>query len=276
MTMADSSAAEQAAQADTGEFTFLWKAEGVFKSPESAIVDVQRQRIYVSNVNGYTENGLGYLTALDLEGQVVAEKWIAGINAPTGLAIDGDTLYVVDFNRLVEISIIDGDIRNIYPVTQDNPGLNDVTISPAGDIYVSSSNLSAIYKLQNGELTTWVQDDQLKWANGLLATSESLIVAGFYLKTVDLASKAVTSYSDASEFQALEDLESIESDGEQGYYLTQIGDKPIMHINSAGELSVALSREGYSADIDYSPKQKLLLVPSAKDTVYAYSTAGRQ
>ncbi|MEM7359781.1 MAG: hypothetical protein AAF431_11840 [Pseudomonadota bacterium] len=242
----------------------------MFKSPESAIVDVARERIYVSNVNGYTENGLGYLTALDLNGEAVAEKWIEGINAPTGLAISGDTLYVVDFNRLLEIDISQAKVRATYPVTEDNPGLNDVTVSPSGDVFVSSSNLAAIYKLQDGSLQSWVQDDQLKWANGVLAEESRLIVAGFHLMNIDLASKVVTPFSAGAEFQALEDLESIEADGDQGYYLTQIGDKPIMHISEEGKLSVALTRKGYSADIDYQPKRKMMVVPRAEDTVYAY------
>ena len=69
------------------------------------------------------------------------------------MAIDGDTLYVADFNRLIaeiDIFCLARAIRQFYAAPDENPGLNDVTIARDGALYVSASNLGAIYKLRGG------------------------------------------------------------------------------------------------------------------------------
>ena len=242
-----------------------WTASGVFASPESAIHDPARDLIYVSNVKGYTENGAGYLSAVSPDGEIVAAKWLEGLNAPTGMAIDGDTLYVADFNRLAEIDIRTKTIRQFYAAPDDNPGLNDVTIARDGAVYVSASNLGAVYKLEEGALHAWAKDDALRFANGLYANEDGLLVAGFYLNRIAWRTKEINSFGDG----ALEDLESIETDGADGYFLTMIGDKPIYHLDKDGRATPVLARDTFSADIDVT-REGLLIAPSGGDTVAAF------
>ena len=237
----------------------------MFASPESAIHDPARDLIYVSNVNGYTENGAGYLSAVSPDGEIVAAKWVEGLNAPTGMAIDGDTLYVADFNRLAEIDIRARAIRQFYAAPDENPGLNDVTVGPDGAVYVSASNLGAVYKLDEGALNVWAKDDALQFANGLYANEDGLLVAGFYLNRIAWRTKEINSFGDG----ALEDLESIETDGADGYFLTMIGDKPIYHLDKDGRATLVLARDTYSADIDVT-REGLLIAPSGGDTVAAF------
>ena len=252
----------------------IWTAKGPFKSPESALYDQKRNTIYVSNVNGYEENGMGFLSALSPSGEIVEEKkWLDGLNAPTGTAIVGDTLYAVDFSRLAEIDIPTKTIRAFYSAPEGNKsGLNDITVAPNGDIFVSASWLSAIYKLENGELVEWIRDDQLEWANGLYADDRYLYVAAFYLRRIDIETKEIEIIGDDS---ILEDLETIESDGKGGFFITQIGTKPIMYLSPEGELAEVLSRDSYSADIDFAQSLNLLISPSAGDTVVGFSVKER-
>ncbi len=247
--------------------TAVWTAQGVFVSPESAIYDEARKVIYVSNVNGYTTNGLGYLSALSVDGDVIEEKWLEGVNAPTGMAISGDTLYVADFNRVAEIDIPTRAVRRFYEAPDDNPGVNDLTLSPSGDLFVSASAVSAIYKLQDGDLVKWLQSDELKFANGLYADHKSLLVAGFYLRRIDLHSKEIERFGDDA---VLEDLESIEAAPAGGFFVTMIGEKPIMHVSEAGSVSPVLERSTFSADVDVIASLNLLIVPSGGDSVAAF------
>ena len=248
--------------------TPLWELSGPFTSPESAIYDQRRNVVYVSNVAGYTENGLGYLSSVSLQGELIAERWLEGVNAPTGMAINGDTLYVADFNRLVEIDIPSASIRHTYGVDEQNPGLNDVTISPSGNVFVSASAISAIYRLNDGQLELWAQSDELQYANGLFADEKYLYVAGFYLRRVDLAYGGISPFGDD---KLLVDLESIEGDGAGGFFVTMIGDKPIMHVTAEGEVSELLVRDKFTADMDFIAEQKLLLAPSGGDVISAFA-----
>ena len=248
--------------------THAWTAEGVFASPESAIYDELRDTIYVSNVNGYTTNGLGYLSALSVDGEIIDAKWLEGVNAPTGMAIDGDTLYVADFNRVAEIDIPSNSVRRFYEAPDENPGVNDLALSPNGELFVSASAVNAIYKLQGGKLVKWLQSEELQYANGLYADGENLIVAGFYLRRVDLQSRDIEKFGDDA---LLEDLESIEAAPGGGYFVTMIGEKPIMHVSAAGKASIVLERTTFSADIEFITPLNLLIVPSGGDSVTAFA-----
>ncbi len=246
-----------------------WQVGG-FTSPESAIYDPRRDVIYVSNVNGYEENGVGFLSSISIRGVVLEQKWLSGLNAPTGMAIDADTLYVVDFNRLVVVDIPTQTIRALYESPDDNPGLNDIALGPGGAVYISGSARNSIYRLKDGALTQWIQSDELKFANGLHADGKYLFVAGFYLRRIDVATGEITN---PGTDERLEDLESIEPDGAGGYFITQIGAKPIMHRSSSGTLSSILRRDTFSADVDFVAEKGLLIVPSGENMVVGFSAA---
>lgn len=245
-----------------------WELTGPFTSPESAIHDEKRDVIYVSNVAGYTENGLGYISAVGSDGALKDARWLEGVNAPTGMAINGDTLYVADFNRLVEIDIPSAAVRAVYDAPDENPGLNDVTISSAGDIFVSASAISTVYRLEDGGLKRWVSGDSLQYANGVFADDQHLYVAGYYLHRIDLETREIESFGDDAQ---LVDLESIEPDGRGGFFVTRIGEKPIAHVSETGVVTNILARPVFTADIDYIVERKLLLAPSGGDALTAFS-----
>ena len=246
----------------------VWTASDSFISPESAVYDDARNVIYVSNVNGYTENGIGYLSALDIDGNIVEEKWLEGVNAPTGMAISGDTLYVADFNRIAEVDIPTKSVRRFYDAPDDNPGVNDIAIAPDGTVYVSASAVNSIYRLQNGALTTWLKDDaELQYANGLFADDQNLYVAGYYLRRVNIQTGEIETFGDD---RVLEDLESVEKAPGGGFFVTLIGARPIMHIGDSGDVSPILARDTFTADIEVIISENLLIAPSGGDTVTAF------
>lgn len=248
--------------------TKQWALTGSFTSPESAIYDEKRDVIYVSNVAGYTENGLGYISAVGLDGALKNARWLEGVNAPTGMAISGDTLYVADFNRLVEIDIANASIRATYDAPDENPGLNDVTISPVGDVFVSASVISAVYRLDDGALKAWARDEALQYANGVFADDQYLYVAGYYLRRIELETRGIEPFGDD---ERLIDLESIETDGRGGFFVTRIGEQPIAHVSADGAVTDVLERSVFTADIDYVVDRNMLIAPSGGDALVAFS-----
>lgn len=99
----DSSAATAAA--DSGRWERVGVARG-FEGPESARYDADLDLWFVSNVNGEAgaSDGNGYISRLKPDGSPDSIKFIVGgrrgvtLNAPKGLAIVGDTVWVADID----------------------------------------------------------------------------------------------------------------------------------------------------------------------------------
>ena len=91
-----------------------WTAEGEFRSPQAAVHDTKRDVIYVSNLGADEETGDGFISILSPTGEIVEPRWIEGLDSTTGLAMSSDSLFVVDADRLMSISIPEGKIVSVY------------------------------------------------------------------------------------------------------------------------------------------------------------------
>lgn len=157
-----------------------WQTDTVFEQPESVVYDTKRDLLYVSNVNGDPNevDGNGYISQLSLDGDVINQHFIGDLNAPKGLAIVGDTLYVADINELVEIDVNTQKIIQRYKAPNAQ-FLNDVVADNNGNIYVSGFLRNSIYRLANGKFELWLQSDQLESPNGLFVKDNQLIVGSW-------------------------------------------------------------------------------------------------
>ena len=74
----------------------VWSLSG-FKAPESVLLDSQRNVLYVSNVAGEAnaKDGVGFISKVSPDGKMIEAEWVKGLNAPKGLVMDGDKLYVL-------------------------------------------------------------------------------------------------------------------------------------------------------------------------------------
>ena len=113
-----------------------------------------------------------------LDGTILNSQWIIGLNAPKGLAIYDNNLYVSDIDTLVEIDIPSGTITNTYKV-DDAKFLNDVAANNQGEIFVSDMVLNRIHRLSNGQFNIWLESPDLENPNGLHAEGENLILGAW-------------------------------------------------------------------------------------------------
>src|SRR5215510_5815377 len=83
-----------------------WRTEGL-SNPESVVFDPTENVLYVSNVAGdaVDKDGKGFVSRLSPDGKIVTLEWAAGLNAPKGLALAGERLYVSDIDELVAIDV---------------------------------------------------------------------------------------------------------------------------------------------------------------------------
>ncbi len=260
--------------ADNHGLELIWELEG-FDNPESVVYNPQLNHLYVSNVNGgpNDKDGNGYISIVSLDGKMIQQKWITGLNAPKGLALYGRNLYAADIDELVEINIDNGQMTK-YKV-DDAKFLNDVTAADNGDVYVSDMVLNRIHKLSNNSFDIWMETEELENPNGLHFTEDDIIVGawgtmtdGFAtevpgnLKRISLTTKNI---SDIGNGTAVGNLDGVEGNDEIGFYVTDWMNGALFHITAKGEVTELLDFEQGSADHEYIIEKDLILIPLMKE-----------
>lgn len=121
-----------------------------FSTPESVLHDSTQDIYFVSNINGapLTKDNNGFISRVRPDGAIEVLKFIEGgrggvtLNAPKGLAVLGDTLWVTDIDVLRAFNARTG--VAIDSVKFDSLGavfLNDVAIAPNGAIYITDTGI---------------------------------------------------------------------------------------------------------------------------------------
>src|SRR5690606_27656160 len=67
-----------------------WTVTAGLAMPESVSYDPGTRTLFVSNINNpdfASVNGQGYITQLGLDGSVIAEKFVDGLDGPKGTAV---------------------------------------------------------------------------------------------------------------------------------------------------------------------------------------------
>lgn len=258
-----------AAQAQTA--TEVWRTTG-FSSPESVEWDAGAGVFYVSNMGAdpMAKDGDGYIGTLGADGVIRTDKWVTGLDAPKGMAIQGAKLFTADIDHLVEIDIASGQITNRYPAA-GSVLLNDVIAAPDGRIFVSDTFGNSVWVLEAGAMAIFAQDPMLMGANGLSLDGNALIVAnlgdisqGFekikpgYVVSVDLTSKAITPYGSADPSGV---LDGVEPDGAGGVLITDNMGGRLLQQSPGGAAAEVGKLEPGAADLEYVADQGLVVVP---------------
>lgn len=262
--------------------TKAWETADTLSAPESAIYHAGTDTIFVSNVNGAPDekDGNGFISSVSPDGTVVKADWLTGLDAPKGLALNGNMLYVSDIDSLVEINVETGEVSNRY-VAEGAQFLNDVAIDADGNVYVSDMMANVVHRLSEGEFKPWLSSDDLENPNGLLVEGDQLIVGswgkmtdGFatevpgHLKAVSIADQSIESLGDGS---AVGNLDGVEPDGQGNYYVTDWVAGKLFHIMPTGESMELLDLGQGSADHTILADQGLIIIPlMTQNKVVAY------
>ena len=257
---------ETLAQSD--ELRVLWKTDAVFMTPESIVFDVNRDCYYVSNFNdqgGFRQPTDSLydecISRLSADGKVIDVRWVDGLLGPTGMCISGDHLYVVERKGIAVIDLVAMSIIARIPI-RGALFLNDISVEENGTIYVSDSAGGTIYRYKDGEMSTWLKDDQiLKGVNGLVLYEEKLLAGTRSQKglvSISLESKEVDVIHD----QFLKGIDGI-AVLEDGFLISWLSS--IRFLNNEGELEELWSSDNkyeWCADFYYDNKTGTLLAPT--------------
>lgn len=259
----------------------VWETSG-FSAPESALYDQERDVLYVSNVAGNPtdKDGQGFISRVSPDGEITEAEWVGGLDAPKGLALSGDTLYVADIDQLLAIDVESGEVRARHQ-GQGAQFLNDVTADDGGRVYVSDMMANAIWRLDGDTFEIWLEDEALASPNGLLAEEDRIVVGswgvmtdGFatkepgHLQAVDLETQEISSIGDGTPVGNLDGVEAI---GDGSYLVTDWMAGALLRIDASGEVEQLLDLNQGSADLGWRADERLAIVPMMNDdTLVAY------
>ena len=172
----------------------VWRVGGL-ANPESAALSADGAFVYVSNVNGEGEvkDGNGFIARVSTDGRMLQREFATGLDAPKGIALRGDALYVADIDRLVVIDAATGAVRTRVSA----PGaafLNDVAFAPDGGVLIADSGTRRIYMVRGDAAEVWLEHELLESVNGLLAEPGRLVVTTMAgrLLAIDYTTRAIT------------------------------------------------------------------------------------
>jgi hypothetical protein len=151
------------------------------RGPESALYDPAQDVYFISNINGAMlgVDGNGFISRVAAATMKIDRNWIAsGLDAPKGMAILGDALYVADITavrkfdrrtgaRLGEISVPGASFLN--DITTDGQSLyvSDTGIHTGPGIAFYDTGTDAIWKITNDRLEKFADGVALEHPNGL-------------------------------------------------------------------------------------------------------------
>lgn len=269
-------------QADTGDSS-LDLADVGFMTPESVLHDPVADVYFVSNINGTPlgEDDNGFISRVTPDGQVENLRWIDGanpaflLNAPKGMAIRGDTLFVADIKC----------IRMFHRVTGEGAGvlcldgvtfLNDVAVGPEGSIFVTDmgmqddgaggltpSGTDAVYRypMREGlQGSTIAKSPDLGGPNGVAVGTRGIFVVTY--RTGEIM--ALNANGDKT--TVLPPSESRQLDGivflpDGGFLFSNWADASVYRVGADGAVTKVVENVEAPADIGFDATRNRVLVP---------------
>jgi hypothetical protein len=241
----------------------VWDTERVLKTPESVLYDGEN-RIYVSNINGKPseQDGNGFISLLDTTGKIISLKWVTGMDAPKGMAIFRDTLFVSDIDKIRLVSLSEAKIIGTVQV-EGAAFLNDIAVTDDGTAYITDTQENKIFTLKNGNVETWLEGGLLEAPNGLTLFKEDNLAVGVKdgVLKVMLKSKNVKMFMDdtgpVDGIIWMDNNKFILSNWKGRILLASPGEKIVLYCKT--------EENKQTADLGFIPERKIVLVPTFYD-----------
>jgi sugar lactone lactonase YvrE len=261
------------------------------RSPESALYDEELDVFYISNTDGGAseKDGRAFIAVVPAETLTVMRVLVDGatagvmLDAPKGLAIRGDTLWVTD------IDVVRGfDRRSGAPVgtidfaSHDVVFLNDLAVGPNGALYVTESGVSfgadgsmthpgtgRIFRIANRQVIEVARGESLGSPNGITwqDTTGTWLVA-------PLSGRDVLTWTEDGSAPRPLATGPGQYDGiialRDGRILVSSWADSAVHLITHGEMTILIPNVSAPADIGYDLQRGVVAIPRALDGKVEY------
>ena len=258
------------ANAQQHQLVKKWETDTLLKTPESVLYDEAGKQLYVSNIDGqsWQKDGKGSIGKVGLDGKIIQVDWVTGLEAPKGMGLYNNKLYVADIDKVAVIDVKSASITQTIPVAGAQ-ALNDLSIDKKGIVYVSDSRLKKLHRIENGQVTTLLDSTSLKGPNGVLIEGDDLYVvdAGGLYKVEK--NKSLTKITEGIE-GSVDGLQHVAGTD----FLVTTWQGTIWYVKGDGRKQLLLDtrdQKSNTADIGYNAKEHILYVPTFfKNKIVAY------
>jgi hypothetical protein len=256
-----------AVSAQTHRLEKIWETDTIVAVPESVLPDFKQNILYVSLIDGggWDKDGKGGVAKISPQGKNYNGTWITGLNAPKGMGMYNNKLYAADISEVVVIDMKKGKIEKKIAI-EGASGLNDITVSNKGVIYVSDSRTGRIWKIEKDQPSVYLEN--ITGANGLKAIGGDLIFAQGKLLQKASAQKQLTKIAELPN-----GIDGIEPVG-NGDFIVTAWQGYVYYVSANGTIETLLDTheaKKNTADIGYDPVKKIVYVPSFNGkTIAAY------
>lgn len=237
-----------------------WSMGNTMSYPESALYDSESGLLFVSN---FLSNGGGFISRITTRGEVNDVRFSTGFRSPTGLAIMGDYLYVVDRGAVVKVDKKRGDqlgrIRlegSLFP--------NDIVADlEEGTLYVTDNDASIVYRIKEDIAEVWLDAATVNKPNGIELAGDKILLGcsgTSSIIAVDKKTKEVNVVARIHEGAIMDGIKMLKN----GTILFSDYNGYLFSVNQDGEIKLLLNTitTGVKlADFEYIEKEGLLVIP---------------
>ncbi|MEQ8470448.1 MAG: gluconolaconase [Marinoscillum sp.] len=249
----------------TASLERLWASDTTLSTAESVFFDAGNNVLYVSCIGGVPPNAQdedGFIAKISPEdGSIVELNWVTGIDAPKGMGMVGETLYVANIDEVVLINTTSGEVTERISVP-DATFLNDITTDDEGNVYISDSNRNRIHKLSpGGEVSVWIEDSSLGGPNGLFHDGDRMMLATFgagNFSTINYADSSISVVADS--INGGDGIVKVDD-----AFLVSNWNGEVYYVSSEWEKELILDTKemgANAADIEFIASTNTLLVPT--------------
>ena len=250
--------------------------------PESVVHDQDRDVYLVSNTGGFSCKGGsdGYILVVDPSDDFKMKRLVSGgvdgvtLNAPKGMALSNDVLWVADINTMRRFHPATGKpIGDPIPIT-GSTALNDVCAAPDGTVIVSDTALNllslptfndAIYRVfPDGTFETVVASLGLGHPNGVFCEGDGNVLVVNLCTWPWAKVSRVSGDGETTPVTSLPKgvLDGIEKDDDGSLYVSSWWLGGVFRIKPDKKIEVVVKGITSPADFTLDKKRDFMILPS--------------